>query len=207
MRFPLKKKEIIRASLFGLCTGIIGVLIFVILLNSVGKNSNQKSDEQLSVSIDTTSQNTKLKEGTFEQFFALQHGVFSSFQAASDYIATNEKLNVSAIFEINQQYYVWSSIATTKEDLPNIDESTSFTKPFKLSGASCKKSEIQNLPTILKNNDEKFYFEGKIENYKLPSDWVSINSALSSLSRDIPVIRMHLLAHYYSKNNCLKINF
>lgn len=211
MKFPIRKKEIVRASILGLCTGLVGVLLFILLLNSMDadvKREQVEKEEKTPASTETKDTNSNLKEGTYEQFYANQHGVFSSFEAANEFVSNFSSLNTSAIIEVGDNYYVWSSVSPRKEDLAKIDNPSSFVKPFKFSGAACKKTELQQLPTVLKSNDKaKFYFddENKLKNY--PSDWKTVTVALSSLSEDLSVIRMHLLANYFSKNNCLKIEF
>lgn len=199
MRFPLKKKEIYKASLLGFLTGLLGVVIFIVLLNVMGQNVEKVDEERVPVSA-----TEDLKEGTYEQFFAAQHGVFSSFESASDFVSKNKELNTSAIIEIDGQYYVWSSVAIKKEDVPN--NGGKFVKPFNFSGAACDKKTLQNLPIVLKDN-EKINFEENNKKASYPADWTSITSALSSLSKDTSIMRMHLIAHYYSKNDCLKIEF
>lgn len=211
MKFPIRRKEIVRSFILGLCTGLIGVLLFILLLNSMdSKNANNKIDkgeeQKISVSTETKENQSTLKDGTYEQFYANQHGVFSSFEAATEFVSQYPNLNTSAIVEVNENYYVWSSISPSKEDLTKMEEPASFTKPFKFSGQSCGKKELQELPSTLKSNDKsKYFFEGENRNGNFPSDWKSVTIALNSLSDDLSVIRMHLLAHYYSKNNCLKI--
>lgn len=213
VKFPVRKKEVVRASLLGLCTGIVGVLFFIILLNSMDSNVDRnKIDDgkKVTTSTSTEQKETKsnLQEETSEQFFANQHGVFSSFDAASEFVSNYASLNTSAIVEIDKNYYVWSQVAPTKEEIKKVDEPPSFVKLFKLSSAACKKKELQELPNILKSNDKsKFYFEDKKPKAQYPSDWQTVTVALTNLSKDLSVVRMHLLAHYYSKNDCLKIEF
>lgn len=212
MKFHIRRKEIVHASLLGLCTGIIGVLLFILLLNSIDSNANNKVDERKVPVSSTTKENEskkeKLKDGTYEQFYANQHGVFSSFEAATEFVSDYSSLNTSAIVEVDNNFYVWSQVSPTKEDLLKIEQPSSFVKPFKMSGASCEKKELQQLPTLLKNKDRsKFYFDDTSNKKNLPSDWHTITVALTSLSNDLSIIRMHLLAHYFSKNDCLKIEF
>lgn len=211
MRFPIRRKDIVRASILGLITGLVGVLFFIILLNSMGTNVDSiKIDDgkKVATSMEPKENKSNIQEGTYEEFFANQHGVFSSFDAASEFVSNYPSLNTSAIVEIDKNYYVWSQVTPTKEEIKKVDEPSSFVKPFKLSSDACKKKELQELPKILKSDDKsKFYFEDKKTKNQYPSDWKTVTVALTNLSEDLSVVRMHLLAHYYSKNNCLKIEF
>lgn len=211
MRFPkiIGRREIVQAAIIGTATGIIGVLLFILMLNSMNSDF---IDEQLDGEmIPVTSQNEgeeTLAEGTYEQFYANQHGVFSTFDAAMEFVAGYPTLNTSAVVEIGDSFYVWSSINTKKEAVVISDNPSSFVKPFKLSGEGCSEPELKNLPSLLKSNDRsKFYFDSVESPEHLPPDWQKISFALSSLSSDLAVIRMHLLAHYFTENECLKIEF
>lgn len=204
MKFPnvIRRGELIQAAILGSATGVVGVLFFIILLNSM--NTEQATNEVIPVQ---GNENTTIVESG-EEFFANQHGMFSSFEAASEFTAGYPSLNTSAIVEIDKKFYVWSSISPTKEGIVKTENPTSFAKAFTFSGAGCTNKTLQNLPTLLKSNDRsKFYFEeGKVPE-NLPKDWQSITTALSSLSDDLAVVRLHLLTHYFSKNDCMKIKF
>lgn len=211
MRFPkvTNRREIIQAAIIGSATGIVGVLLFILILNSMNSKfiNEQLNGEMIPVASQNEG-NTILAEGTYEQFYANQHGVFSSFEAAMEFVAEYPTLNTSAVVKVGDSFYVWSSVASTKESVKISENPKSFVKPFKLSGESCSKQELKNLPSLLKSNDpSKFNFDGEESPENLPPDWQKISFALSSLSNDLAVIRMHLLAHYFSENKCLKIEF
>lgn len=212
MKFPniISRREIIRAALLGSFTGLVGVLLFILLLNSMDSQSANSSDDQLiPVSSQQTNKTEKtVDDGFSEQFYAHQHGVFSSFDAATEFVYGYASLNTSAVVEIDGQYYVWSKVSTTKEESGKIEDPASFIKPFRFSGNACEKPELKNIPSLLKSNDRsKFYFEGEDVSENLPPDWQTITVALSSISSDLSVVRMHLLAHYFTENDCLKIEF
>ena len=60
-------------------------------------------------------------------------------------------LNTSAVVEIGGNYYVWSSVSTTKEGVVKSDDPPSFAKPFTLSAAGCSEPALKNLPSLLKS--------------------------------------------------------
>lgn len=212
MKFPhmIGRRDVIRAALLGSITGLVGVLLFIFMLNSMSSTyTGQTQQKEL---IPVSSQQTEEKEENSdvfsEVFYASQHGVFSSFDAASDFVYGYPSLNTSAVIEIDGKYYVWSSVATTKEGIMKSDDPPSFSKPFTLSAVGCKEPALKNVPSLLKNFDfAKFNFEGEEKQAELPSDWQTITFALSTISSDYSVVRMHLLAHYFTENDCLKIQF
>jgi len=211
MKFPhiIGRREMMRAALLGSITGLVGVLVFILILNSMDSTYTEKTKQNDLIPV--SSQNTEKtgeEERFTEQFFANQHGVFSTFEKATEFVYGYPSLNTSAVVEIDGSFYVWSSVATTKEGVVLSEDPPSFVKPFTLSAAGCKKPELQNIPSLLKNKDpSKINFQGDEKEEKMPSDWETITYALSSISSDSSVVRMHLLAHYFTGNDCLKIKF
>lgn len=199
-----------QAILLGSATGVVGVLLFILLLNSMDSQFTppEDNDELIPVTSQQTEEKPITNDGTSEQFYANQHGVFSSFESATEFVYGYASLNTSAVVDIDGTFYVWSSISPTKEEIVKSEDPPSFTKPFQLSAASCEEPELKILPSILKSNDPaKFYFDDGEVPENLPADWQTLTFALSSISKDLSVVRMHLLAHYFTENDCLKIHF
>lgn len=200
----VRKNEWINAVLYGTLTGLIGVALFVLVLQLASKAPNEET-------IPVQTQQQPPQEGgealdvLEAKFFAIQHGLFSSLEAATIAINADPTLNKAAIVEVDGQFYVWSSLAIEKK-LP-ITEPTAFFKPMTI-GAACSVNTIQKIPLLLQ--DEKYLknnFEQEKNKGEVPDDWGSLLQATAKLSSDIDVIRLHLLAHYYSANDCLKISF
>lgn len=192
----MRKNEWIRAALLGVASGLVGVALFVVVLNFVGKE--EVKEEVLPVQ-------QEVIEEENASFYASQHGLFSSKEGAQQFIAENPLLNKAAIIEVNQQFFVWSALATNKQ--PESLTPSAFFKQLSVV-AGCTKPTLQKLPEILM--DEKYlknYFEQTPKEGEVPADWGKILTAVSSLSNDINVMRLHLLVHYYGENDCLKIEF
>ncbi|MEO4052117.1 hypothetical protein [Solibacillus sp. CAU 1738] len=201
-----RKNEWISAVLYGSLTGFVGVALFILVLQLANKAPDEESiPVQQQQNQEQDQEQDEVGEQTEVEFFASQHGLFSSLDAATQFINTDPTLNKAAIVEVDGQFYVWSSLAVEKQ-LP-VSQSTSFFKPL-IVGAACSNSALQNLP--LRLQDEKYlknYFELEHKEGDVPSDWASLLQATTTLSKDVNVIRLHLLAHYYSENDCLKIKF
>ncbi|MCT6925455.1 MULTISPECIES: hypothetical protein [Bacillales] len=192
----MRKNEWIRAALLGVASGLVGVALFVVVLNFVGKE--EVKEEVLPVQ-------QEVIEEENASFYASQHGLFSSKEGAQQFIAENPLLNKAAIIEVNQQFFVWSALATNKQ--PESLTPSAFFKQLSVV-AGCTEPTLQKLPEILM--DEKYlknYFEQTPKEGEVPADWGKILTAVSSLSNDINVMRLHLLVHYYGENDCLKIEF
>lgn len=209
MKFPnvIGRRDLIHAAIIGSVAGLAGVLCFIFILSSMNPSNQQQANSSEEEVIPVNSSETPVEDkNSSVEFFANQHGVFSNFKAATDFIAGYASLNTSAIVEIDGNFYVWSSVTSIKEELVISDNPTSFAKSFKLSGAACTEPALQSLPKHLQSNDpSKFYFEGNQNHDNIPKDWQSITLALTSLSGDLSIARLHLISHYYNKNDCMKI--
>lgn len=211
MKFPnvIGRRDLIHAAIIGSVAGLAGVLFFILILSSMDPAQQEQqasSTEEEVIPVNSEQEQPVVDKNSFVEFFANQHGVFSSNKAALDFIAGFGTLNTSAIVEIDGNFYVWSSITSIKEELVITDNPTSFAKSFKFSGAACTDPALQSLPAHLQSNDpSKFYFEDSQNKGNMPKDWQSITSALTSLSGDLSIARLHLIVHYFTKNDCMKI--
>lgn len=210
------KSELIQAAIFGSVAGVIGVIVFVFILNSMNTEQllesvepNQEgTEETIPVQSNETVTNTPSSDLFVEKFYANQYGVFSTFNGATAFMAGYPTLNTSAIIKVENSYYIWSEISTAKEGITKSDNPQSFIKEFTVTGGACTDPSMQNIPILLSSEDRsKFYFEGSDIPENLPEDWQTITVAMANLSSDLDVTRVHLLKHYYELNDCLKIQF
>lgn len=141
-------------------------------------------------------------------FFAKQYGVFSTAEAAANLLQTNPALASSAVILAENKYYVWSAVSVAEAEVKNTESKDSFVKPFQLSAAGCTEDHLKNIPLLLSETDRaKFYFDGVEASVKIPEDWKTNIAAISTLSKEINVVRAQLLSHYGTQNECLKIEF
>ena len=141
-------------------------------------------------------------------FFAKQYGVFSTAEAAANLLQTNPALASSAVILAENKYYVWSAVSVAEAEVKNTESKDSFVKPFQLSAAGCTEEHLKNIPLLLSETDRaKFYFDGVEASVKIPEDWKTNIAAISTLSKEINVVRAQLLSHYGTQNECLKIEF
>ncbi|MFY3792363.1 hypothetical protein ACOQFO_11875 [Ureibacillus sp. MALMAid1270] len=210
------RKELIQATIFGSIAGIIGVVFFVFILNSMKSEElqqetaeqSEEAGQEETVPVVSEQTNTPSSDLFDKQFYANQYGVFSSFNGATEFMASYPSLNLSAIVKVDNSYYIWSEISSTKEGITKTDDPASFIKSFTFSGGACTNPSIQNVPILLSSEERsKYYFEGTDIPENLPTDWQTITTAMSNLSSDLDVTRVHLLKHYFEQNNCLKIQF
>ena len=140
------------------------------------------------------------------QFYAKQHGVFTSADGATALLQSNPAMKSAAIVITDGKYYVWSAASTVESEVKVEGSTESFVKPFKINSSACTEQAMRKLPVFLANTDPaKFNFAGTGNEGAKPKDWDSNITAISTLSKDFNVIRVQLLSHYFAQNDCLKI--
>ncbi|RHW33366.1 hypothetical protein D1B33_15060 [Lysinibacillus yapensis] len=212
MKFPnvIGRRELINAAVIGSVAGLAGVLFFVLLLSSMNpatdtQQANSTPEQEM---IPVQSSEGAIDDASSVGFFANQYGVFTSYESATDFISEYPSLNTSAIIEVNGNFYVWSAVSPIREELILSSNPTSFAKSFTFSAAACSKEVQKGIPSILESNDpSKFYFQDGNVPENFPQDWQSVTSAIASFSRDLSIARVQLIAHYFGKNECMKIEF
>ncbi|WP_341299927.1 hypothetical protein MHB44_15620 [Lysinibacillus sp. FSL H8-0500] len=206
------KKQIVRAMVIGGFVGLLGVAIFLGMLQAstqipLPKNNggvaNQQSQEE---TVPTASGTTNPANATM--FFASQAGVYSNYESASAFMAEYPSLKESAIVQVEDKYYIWTGIATEENQLELLQDPATFKKAFYMSSESCKEPTLAEIPTALADKEgKKLNFKENAKDSTLPEDWSTIGKAASTISNDLNIIRLHVFAHYQSKNTCLQVTF
>lgn len=212
MKFPnvIGRRELMNAAIIGSVAGLAGVVFFILLLGSMTPETDtqQANTSQEQEMIPVQSSEGAVEDGSSAGFFANQYGVFTSNESALDFISEYPSLNTSAVVQVDGSYYVWSAVSPIREELILSSAPTSFAKSFTFSAAACTKEKEKSIPALLESNDpSKYYFQDGDVPENFPEDWQSITSAISSFSQDLGIARLHLLAHYATKNECMKIVF
>ena len=181
-------KEIIVSILLGVSASLISLAL---LWNGIGAINGERNILPVS--------DTK-NEGVI--FYATQHGVFSTQQAAAEFQKQYPTLNTSVIVELEGQYYLWSSLHVAKATLNTTP--TSFSKQLTLSGASCEAKEVTAIPTLLQDDSA---LKNNFDASDVPADWKDTVTKLSAITSEVAQIRLLLFEHYRQQQSCLKINF
>ena len=206
------KQQVFRAMFIGGLVGLLGVAIFLGILQASTQLSLKSDTNEVA---DNTTNNTDAKtiptagEPTkSSMFFASQAGVYSNYESASSFVSEHPSLKDSAIVEVDGKFYVWTSMVTDESQLVFLEDPATFKKAFSVSGDSCKEPKVAEIPSVLADkNAPKLNFKDNLKDSTLPADWQSIGAAASSISNDINIIRLQVFAHYKSKNACLQVKF
>lgn len=204
----LKKNAVAQAVFYGVLTGLLGVIAFVIILK-LPQEPVEPGEQGEVISTSQQQQQTEVneKDSVKQQFFALQHGVYSSFESAEQFLASFPTLNKAAIVRVGDQFFVWSKIDSEKVEGATQTVPSSFYKPIVLS-SSCPKYAEKQLPKTLK--DTKWLTLDRVASEQqtdLPEDWGVILPEIQKLSENTSVIRLHALINYYERLDCVKIDF
>ncbi|MEG0259946.1 MAG: hypothetical protein RR595_04010 [Lysinibacillus sp.] len=198
------KKHVMRAVVIGGVVGLFGVLAFLGLLQLGLKLTDDEPRTEEKTKPVTTTEDT----GSAARLYASQAGVFSNLESANVFLASQPSLKESAVVESDGKFYVWSSVTAEEGELKFLEDPKTFKKEFTLAGKGCSEATLAELPTALSDKKaSKFNFKGTKKDMTLPTDWQSIGAAASTISSDESIVRLHILAHYKTKNDCLKINF
>ena len=195
----IKSNSIIQAMIIGSLTGLVGVGIFIMILQL----PTEVSEEE----IVPTTQMVSEEPVTQASFYALQFGVFSTFDGAAQYLSSYPTLNKAAIIEVDGSYYIWSQIDREKVDGATVTTPQSFYKHVTLT-STCKNAAENQIPNLLK--DEKWLTGQPIieaDKQGLPDNWLTQIAEIQKLSSNVGVVRLHLLINYYESLDCLKFTF
>lgn len=202
------------AMLHGVLIGVAGVVIIgIILIGSDGKKPDAApKPEDVEVPITgpapVDEEVPTLPAGQSIEFFARQHGVFSTAESAEAFIAEDPALATAAVVQGEGQYYVWTAVGTTEAEIMDSESEESFRKRFVVDTSACQAIGAGNLQKVLSAPEvaKINISENKKEGEQLPEFEKNI-ATITTFSNDMKVIRLHLLAHYTVAKECVKITF
>lgn len=195
----LRNNAIFQAMFIGCITGLAGVILFVFILQL------PTTTEEAAETIPTVQ--TPEEQQVQEQYFALQHGVFSNFDSAAQFLGTYPTLNKAAVVKVDDQYFVWSRLDTEKVETALTIVPTGFYKKITIASSCPNPAELQ-LPVTLKDS-KLFSAEGTeaIDKQQVPEDWTGLMTEASKLSTNPNVVRLHMFINYFESLDCLKVTF
>lgn len=203
----LKKNSVAQAVFYGVLTGLLGVIAFVIILNLPQEPVEPGGQGEVISTSQQQQTEANEKDLIKQQFFALQHGVYSSFESAEQFLVAYPTLNKAAIVRVGDQFFVWSKIDNEKVEGATQTVPSSFYKPIILS-SSCPNQAEKQLPKTLM--DSKLLTLDRVtseQQVDLPEDWGTQLPEIQKLSENTSIIRLHALINYYERLDCVKIEF
>ena len=210
MRFTksFSKFSYTLAILHGFFIGAVSIGIFAILIQwqDISKDDKTETSDAAPKTQEEITVDAPADAGTSTKFFAKQHGVFTTAEGATALLQSSPAMKSAAIIIADSKYHVWSAASIAESEVKILGSTDSFVKPFQINSAACTEQAMKNLPVYLANPDPaKFNFESTGNKEAIPKDWTPNIAAISTLSKDLNVIRVQLLSHYFAQNDCLKI--
>lgn len=206
------RKKVIFAGIQGLIIGVVGVLLFGLILNLA--NDKKAESEEPDVKTPTTTEEKDKVEVTGEvegkslPFQAKQYGMFTSKESALAFIGSQPSLAKASIFQVENQFFVWSDLYVTTIPTQASEVLPTFIKSLYVTTNGCEDPKVIKVMELLQEeNLNKKFFESLENKGDYPEDLMELVQAISAFS-DVPsVLRSHLFAHYVATNSCLKLNF
>lgn len=149
--------------------------------------------------------------GAAVTMYALQHGVFSSKESAASFV-TEEQVPAAAVVKADSQFYVWSALGLTEQDADPTRAEGAFRKTVSVTPLACKGGEGQLVQAVLQAKKISD-IQDLISQRKQSADsgkkdpFVEQMTAITAFTDDLNIIRMHVVAYYAEKGDCVKLQF
>lgn len=204
------RKKVILAGIQGLIIGVVGVLLFGLLLNLANDKKAESEETEITKPKDEDKKvevTGKVEEKSLP-FQAKQYGMFTSKESAIAFIGSQPSLTKASIFQVENQFFVWSDLYVTTIPTQEAEVLPTFIKSLYVSTDSCDDPKvIKVMELIQQENLSKKFFESIEKKEDYPDDLMEIVQAISAFSEVPSVMRSHIFSHYVATNNCLKLNF
>ncbi|MEK4084707.1 hypothetical protein [Psychrobacillus sp. FSL K6-1415] len=204
------RKKVILAGIQGLIIGVVGVLLFGLLLNLANDKKAESEETEITKPKDEDKKvevTGKVEEKSLP-FQAKQYGMFTSKESALAFIGSQPSLAKASIFQVENQFFVWSDLYVTTIPTQEAEVLPTFIKSLYVSTDSCNDPKvIKVMELIQQENLSKKFFESIEKKEDYPDDLMEIVQAISAFSEVPSVMRSHIFSHYVATNNCLKLNF
>ena len=208
------KVTVFMAMLQGVVIGVAAVaLIAVILMGTNWKNGDKEpvgKDDELPITgpapVDTVTTVPITHQPL--QFFARQHGVFTTPSSAATFIAQEPTLVSAAIVKAEGQYYVWTSIGKTELEIMDSEIGGTFRKKIVADTSACSAIGAGKLQSVLQATErDKINLLEVEKEADLAAEFNRNLAAITTYSNDMRIIRLHLLSYYSTTKECVKISF
>lgn len=208
------KATVFMAMLHGVVIGVAAVVfIGLVLFMTKGKGEPSASVQGVPTTgpapIETSAETAGEKP---LPLFAKQHGAFTTAEAATLFIAEDPSLAKATVIHAGDNYFVWSAVGLTADEIETSDYEGTYRKNFSVNTSTCGAIGAGKLREVLAETEI-----GQIKNLEAPQNGVKdaegmqefykIMTVVTAFTTDMRIIRLKLLDHYSSTNNCVKFTF
>ena len=206
------KTTVFMAMVHGVIIGVAAIAIIgFIILGTNGKKVGETPTPEVPTTgppaNETGAQPQEPVDGSLK-LFARQHGAFSSSASAATFMEADPSLTTAAIIQVAEQYYVWSAVGLTEAEIMDSDSEDTFRKEFSAITTACDVAGVEKLGDVLSTEDiTKIKSLESEKGDEKAAEFSRDIVAITSFTNDLRVIRLHLLSHYSTKKDCVKISF
>jgi len=208
------KASVFMAMLQGVAIGVAAVVfIGLVLFMTKGKGEPSANVQEVPTTgpapIETPVETAGEKP---LPLFAKQHGAFSTAEAATLFIAEDPSLAKADVIHIGDNYFVWSAVGVTAEEIETSEYEGTYRKAFSVNTSACGAIGAGKLREVLAETEI-----AQIKNLEAPQngandaektqEFYKNMAVITAFTTDVRIIRLKLLAHYSSTNNCVKFTF
>ncbi|MBO0601324.1 hypothetical protein I2483_06595 [Sporosarcina sp. E16_3] len=207
------KGTVIMAMLHGVLIGVAAVAVIgLLLMGTKGEDDRKTSGKEIPTAGPAAVENSAKPDEEPLQLFAKQHGAFSSSESATLFIAEDPTLSKAAVIKAGDKYLVWTAVGLTENEINSSESEGTYRKTFRADTSSCGAIGAGKLREVLKqteiakiNYSDETKKEGKDDD-KTKGFYKNI-AAITVFTKDLRIVRLHLLSHYSHTENCVKITF
>lgn len=207
------KGTVFMAMIHGVLIGVAAVAVIgLLLMGTKGEDDGKTSGKELPTSGPAAVENSAKPDEEPLQLFAKQHGAFSSSESATLFIAEDPTLSKAAVIKVDDKYLVWTAVGLAENEINSSESEGTYRKTFRADTSSCGAIGAGKLREVLMqtemakiNYSDENKKEGKDDD-KAKGFYKNI-TAITAFTKDLRIVRLHLLSHYSHTENCVKITF
>lgn len=202
------RNKVILAGVKGVIIGVVGVLIFGLILNLSNEKKEKKEETSPPIEQEEKENVVEVNADVVLPFKARQFGMFTTKESAISFISEQPSLEKASIVRVEDQFYVWKELFVNEVSTNEGETLPTFLKPLFISTKGCTDPRVKNVMNILQQEKiSKNYFDSLEKKEDYPDDFMTIVGAISAFSDAASVMRLHIFTHYLEQNECVKLNF
>ncbi len=207
------KVTVFMAMIHGVLIGVAAVAVIgLLLVGAKGKDDGKTSGKEVLTSGPAPVENSAKPDEEPLQLFAKQHGAFSSSESATLFIAEDPTLAKAAVIKADNKYLVWTAIGLTEGEIDSNATEGTYRKTFRADTSACGAIGAGKLRGVLTQTEmAKINFSAETkaegEDDDKAKEFYKNITAITAFTKDLRIVRLHLLSHYSHTESCVKITF
>lgn len=206
------KGTVFMAMIHGVLIGVAAVAVIggLLLMGTKGEGdgNGKKSGKELPTSGPAAVENSAKPDIEPLQLFAKQHGAFSSLESATLFIAEDPTLSKAAVIKANDKFLVWTAVGLTENEIDSSESEGTYRKTFSANTSTCGAIGAGKLREVLTETEiAKINYSDEAKKDDKAKGFYKNITAITAFTKDLRIVRLHLLSHYSHTENCVKITF